>query len=1669
MKVVDRMKRGISFLTAAVMIAAAVPVSAFARPGGTEEGKYISRGISESGNTYYVDSAEGDDSNNGKSHKSAWRTLDQVTDTEFMPGDHILLKAGSIWNGQMLYPKGSGSRGQPIVIDLYDVKGGQAVYSSDIRPVINGNGTKGIGIKETIISGAVMLYNQEFWEVHNLEVTNSEDLSDPDAYKKSGSTQRAGILAYSDNQDIIYEHIVIKDCYVHDVQSEHFQRPKDSSVKGLKAVGGIIILGHHLDPDGVIVARERGKSTAGYKDVRIEGNMIQRVGLEGIRTKCNSDTSLSGNTFFKTFSDIVIRNNYLEDIAGDGIVLTEVSEGGIVENNIAKQPCNADYGTQNYAGIWSMYADNALFQYNEVYGIKYGYNDGEAYDIDMACNHNTYQYNYSHHNGGGFMLFMANQYDSVVRYNISANDGGGNRGYGAQGGDGIGGPYTYQEQSVFHYWNKTDNSTMPTIYNNTIYIGDGVSTALYGEGNTSSDNTGTRARFYNNIICKEGEGSFRFLTGYPDSGADPVERSLGEGAEKYFKNNIIWPESILSERSGMTREVLEQSGNIFENPLLAIQQEENRVLLEEQNNTSFDPEEDDIYQYTSADALRGRASLFQLQSGSPAVGNGMPVEGELEGGDFFGNSLENSLPDIGAHQISNIPYTTEIGEIEDILISTTAGFYPALPKKVRVKLKITTGEEITYRDEVLDAVWEMIPMEALKMSGEIVVEGVLKGFDKAVYATVMVKGSVGSGFETWTEAAGKDAYIQRDTAGGGTTAYGAVEGRVLTTADYIKKYPLERSFSNNYVLKIKNAASSGYNRRFLIGFDIRGFEAELNEVSQASIRLHIARYDSWNGAGGSEPESQLNNTRCILDVYALDSDWEEETVTWNSLPENQELTQYNHNGGGASDNRVPDYEEMAPVAHKLYINRDIIANDHTIDIDITDYIIGLGESGGERSEISFLVDIPYSPDYNKDNSGFDAFSKEGAKAAYDAYEEGNLPSHITVEAEDSLAPQIVFSSVSEEGIEPIEVETKAGSAPELPQEAMLVYSDGTVRRIGVEWDPILAADYRNEGEFLVYGSSAVTNIPVIARVTVVADHIVGIKALPVIHTFTGKSRNELGLAAQCVAVLDSGESMVILIDSWNDSDRPYSPGMSSNTYNFTASLLLPDGITNPDELEVSQKVITHPVPLDIEFLSAPETVVAGNRAGFEVMVLLSEETEDAWSSRVTFYLLDSEGTPVTEGMEIDGAGMLTTYPNAVPGSYQVYVKSRVADAVYAERTFLLKEMDEPDLIIDRVQEFPPVYAPIGLEADRLPLPAEAEITLEGGQTLKRNIRNWTSDPPYQPGREGEYLFTGEIDVSSHPHLQNPRGLKVHVAVILEETVSEGDKEELKEVLNEAFLHIENGTVDQLIPSVKEKFLEAYRQAELVWEDENAVRGQVENAKKALMEVLQLLEYKQADKTELKMWLETAESIGDLSIYTEASADALRQALSKAKRLMGDEELTGAEQAEVDEAVKALKKAVGGMELPEEKRRPQKGSLPGVVKEAAESQKPYYPSGIGDSSGWRVDKNGWWLETGYGTYTKSEWKQIDGRWFFFDPTGYMAVGWRRLTQNNWYYLKSDGVMAAGWFNIDGFWYYFNPDGVMRYGWVEWKGNWYYMNEKGAMLTEAKTPDGYDVNQKGVWVR
>ena len=105
--------------------------------------------------TFYVDSAQGNDASSGNSEKTAWKTLNRVKQHElFVPGDRILLKRGSVFQGQQLAFSGMGNQKAPIVI---------GAYGEGELPRLDGEGK---------VENVISLYNQEYITISDLEITN---------------------------------------------------------------------------------------------------------------------------------------------------------------------------------------------------------------------------------------------------------------------------------------------------------------------------------------------------------------------------------------------------------------------------------------------------------------------------------------------------------------------------------------------------------------------------------------------------------------------------------------------------------------------------------------------------------------------------------------------------------------------------------------------------------------------------------------------------------------------------------------------------------------------------------------------------------------------------------------------------------------------------------------------------------------------------------------------------------------------------------------------------------------------------------------------------------------------------------------------------------------------------------------------------------------------------------------------------------------------------------------------------------------------------------------------------------------------------------------------------------------------------------------------------------
>ena len=81
--------------------------------------------------TYYVDATGGNDSWNGLSPETAWKTIHKVNGMNFSPGDSILFKRGEIWREQ-LDVRSSGEEGNPITFGAYgEVITGWSLYDEE--------------------------------------------------------------------------------------------------------------------------------------------------------------------------------------------------------------------------------------------------------------------------------------------------------------------------------------------------------------------------------------------------------------------------------------------------------------------------------------------------------------------------------------------------------------------------------------------------------------------------------------------------------------------------------------------------------------------------------------------------------------------------------------------------------------------------------------------------------------------------------------------------------------------------------------------------------------------------------------------------------------------------------------------------------------------------------------------------------------------------------------------------------------------------------------------------------------------------------------------------------------------------------------------------------------------------------------------------------------------------------------------------------------------------------------------------------------------------------------------------------------------------------------------------------------------------------------------------
>ncbi len=336
-----------------------------------------------SAKNYYLDSSTGQDSHDGASPASPWRSLEKINSIVFSGGDTIHFVNGGEWRGYF-EPKGSGQMGNPIVVKSYG--------PSLKRPKIDGEGRTGKGV--------IYLHNQSHWEISELELTNDAP---------QGGDRR-GVWVTADNAAGVLSHIYLRDLHIHHIKG------KVGQGRDAKRTSGIAFTTFD------------GDNECRFDDIWIDGCIIHDCDNQGIVTELIKGSG--GYPQSEKWRNVRITNsritgNLIYNISKNAMII-RLFEGGVVEHNLCY---NTAIGTgRGMTGntIFSAACDGTIFQFNEGYGNCSPAADGSLYDADLRSPNTIWQYSLSHNNAHGLFWGCTTPPDTGIecKYNVSYNDRG---------------------------------------------------------------------------------------------------------------------------------------------------------------------------------------------------------------------------------------------------------------------------------------------------------------------------------------------------------------------------------------------------------------------------------------------------------------------------------------------------------------------------------------------------------------------------------------------------------------------------------------------------------------------------------------------------------------------------------------------------------------------------------------------------------------------------------------------------------------------------------------------------------------------------------------------------------------------------------------------------------------------------------------------------------------------------------------------------------------------------------------------------------------------------------------------------------------------------------------------------------------------------------------------
>jgi parallel beta-helix repeat protein len=519
---------------------------------------------SNSYRSFYVDSAAGNDDNEGTSESAPWKTVAKVNSSDFLPGDHILFKRGDTWR-ELLSISSSGSSGNPIVIDAYGsgaapiITGadlvaagfwtlcsscGKSVWQASVSAqpnLVMFNGTSGAAVNSL---SALASAGQWYWNSNLLYVWSASNPGS--AYNSpgiesgdrkiivdlsglsfitlqtlqlmggNGIPTNAVVYAHEVNgtppQDLVLNNLVIANGVGHGVRLEDCN---NCEIQGLTVSG--------VGSDGISFASLDASNpiTSGS----ITGNTVTTSVHDGIATYgcAIGGTCLGEETPNGVFiSGLTISGNTVHD-NGEGIYLqwtnhSTVSANTSYHNTVTTNPASEGGGIELEASSNNVVEKNVIYQ-NRGNGVELS-NDAGAGSTLTGASNNVLQYNVVHDNGNhGLFTNDAPTQSNQFLYNLIWNQVNGECFIANGIGHVFAGNVCWNNSTGIDLYTSSSTTVTSNITVKNNIIANSIVRAVHIESGVTSS---TLAFDYNDYDFGSGAEFMLFDTAYSLSGWQPA-------------------------------------------------------------------------------------------------------------------------------------------------------------------------------------------------------------------------------------------------------------------------------------------------------------------------------------------------------------------------------------------------------------------------------------------------------------------------------------------------------------------------------------------------------------------------------------------------------------------------------------------------------------------------------------------------------------------------------------------------------------------------------------------------------------------------------------------------------------------------------------------------------------------------------------------------------------------------------------------------------------------------------------------------------------------------------------------------------------------------------------------------------------------------------------------